>query len=234
LYKGNLQLSVNAQNRLQRLRFDAPDASVPSFQMSLRLDNQGGRHVGLARYNGPSLLKSLNTLESQNRDTMPPKAVTKKDSARVEAKTASEEEIEDEENIFRPPESDNSDDGHREDIKGTEFLSGAQKRADAKENDSIKARDGVKAVSIAHGTAITMSRQRRRKNSPASSQSNSSPKRKIQEDEKVLGADMFDIWGRKKGKKLKTNTYGSKKAFRPPPRVESGSSVNQLSDREVH
>jgi hypothetical protein len=201
--------------------------------MNLVLQNsQPGRRAGLSRNIGSSLLQNFNASASQNQAAMPPRAVTKVQTPGVKTDAAAEKEVEEEPDDFRQPKSEcESDEEYRktskEDIQSTEFPSAAEKPEEQQEKDIVDARGGKKGAAIANGNATENTRPRRGKVSPASSQSSQSPKRKSQEDGKELGAGMFDIHGRKKGKKIKTNTYGAKKNFRPPP-IKSGSSALDL------
>jgi hypothetical protein len=200
--------------------------------MNLVLQNgQPGRRAGLSRNIGSSLLQNFNASASQNQAAMPPRAVTKGQNPGVKTDAVAKKEVE-EEPDFRPPESEcESDEEYRktskEDIQSIEFPSAAEKPEEQQEKDIVHARGEKKGAAIANGNATANMRPRRGKVSPASSQSSQSPKRKSQEDGKELGAGMFDVHGRTKGKKIKTNTYGAKKAFRPPP-IKSGSSALDL------
>jgi hypothetical protein len=199
--------------------------------MNLVLQNgQPGRRAGLSRNIGSSLLQNFNASASQNQAAMPPRAVTKGQTPGVKTDAVAKKEVEEEPDDFRQPESEcESDEEYRktskEDIQSTEFPSAPEKPEEQQEKDIVDTRGGKKAA-IANGNATANTRPRRGKDSPASSQSSQSPKRKSPEDGKELGAGMFDIHGRKKGKKIKTNTYGAKNTFRPP--IKSGSSALDL------
>jgi hypothetical protein len=201
--------------------------------MNLVLQNgQPGRRQGLSRNINSSLLKSLNPSAVQTRATMP-KVVTQKAAV---AQAVPEEK---EEDIYRDPEdSDDESDKEwekrsNENIVKTSFTSASQKADERKGKANVTAREGKKGAAVANGETPPNTRSRRGKISPVSSQSNDSPKRKVNEDGKALGAGMFDEHGRKKGKRAKTNTYAGRKTFVAPPKIKSGSSAKQFFNPDL-
>lgn len=147
-------------------------------------------------------------------------------TAEAVAKT---EVVEEEEDILRPPESDNESDEeferkNNQDIQKVDFRSASEQPEEQKEIDNVNAGGRKKGSAIASGKATT--RLRRGNLSPGSSQPNASTKRKGQKELKQFGTGMIDAHGRPKvNKKPRTSTYGSKKASKKPLKVESGSSA---------
>jgi hypothetical protein len=188
--------------------------------MSLVLGNgPSGRRTGLSRNIGGSLLQTINPAASQNRE-MPPRAITKAGTAAVVKAAA--KKLEDEENIYRPPDS-SDDDFDAGDIQRTDFESTSEQREEQKRKDNDTVKHAKKGIATANGNLTTNTRPRRGKLPQASSQSNDGFKRKSQEEVKPIGADMLDAHGRPKKKKPRISTYGARKAYKRPPAISSGS-----------
>lgn len=159
---------------------------------------------------------------------MPSRAITKRGTAGVKAEAPVKEELGQEENIYRPPDS-SDDEVDAGDIQKTDFMSASEQRQEQKRKDIDTAKQGKKGIAVANGNPTTNTRPRRGKLSQASSQSNDSPKRKNQEDGKPIGTGMTDAWGMVKVKKARTSTYGGRKVSRTAPEIKHGSPAIILS-----
>jgi hypothetical protein len=184
--------------------------------------HQPGRRAGLSKgYSGTRLLQTINASASQNRNTMPPRAVRRGTAAVKEDAVLKEEE---EKDINRPPDSNSSDSDElydAGDITPTVFGSAPEKAEEQKEKDILATAGRKRGAATVSEKAATNTRSRRGKVYPASSQSNSSLKRKSQEELKPLGTGMFDQHGRAytTNKKRKSVVYGkaSKTSFKVDP-----------------
>ena len=185
-------------------------------------DGVSGRRTGLSRNINSSLLKSINASSVQNRAAMP-RGATKKATVEAKAESIAKRAVDEEEDINRPPDSDSDEEFRRannEDIKGTVFVTGAERREEQKKNDAV-ARGGRKGAATGIKDAPRNGRTRRGKISPTSSPSTSSPKRKSQGDGKPLGAGMADTFGRPKIKKPRIS-FLKKKPSQNPLKDASG------------
>jgi hypothetical protein len=202
--------------------------------MSLVLGHhQPGRRAGLSRdYNGARLLQTINASASQNRNTMPPRAVTKGGTAAGKQKAVVKNEPEEEEDYLRPPDSDSEEPYDAGDIQGTDFRSASEKAEEQKQKDILAIAGRKKGIALVGGNAASSTRSRRRKISPASSPPNSSAKRKSQDEVKPLGAGMVDPFGRVNIKKQKTlrASYGNR-AINAAPKFDSGSQTTGSFDQ---
>jgi hypothetical protein len=201
--------------------------------MSLVLGHhQPGRRAGLSRdYNGARLLQTINASASQNRNTMPPRAVTKGGTAAGKQK-AVVNQPEEEEDYLRPPDSDSEELYDAGDIQGTDFKSASEKAEEQKQKDILATAGKRKGIALVSGNAASSTRSRRGKISPASSPPNCSPKRKSQDEVKPLGAGMVDPFGRVNIKKQKTlrASYGNR-AIKGAPKFDSGSQTTGSFDQ---
>lgn len=169
---------------------------------------------------------------------MPSKAITKPSVG--QAKKVPTVNLEDEEDIHRVPDSDSSSEDDKRfsrDIKPTVFGSSKATKAasaNARRKNTINGRSLKDGNSRRIGTTRP---PRRGKESPSSSASTVSPKRKSQEDPMELGAGMKDEFGFTNAKaKKKLKKFGSSQSrlsssqFQAP-KIESGLSRMFLGRR---
>lgn len=173
--------------------------------------------------NPGQLLQTIKPSTGNSRNSMPPRAAKKRGASEVKPEPVMEkdqEEVKEEEDINRPPDSD--DDYDAGDIQPTQFVVPPKKVPEEKPyvagSYQGTGRGGKRNAGITRSTRTNVS--------PASSQSNSSPKRKSQEDVKPLGAGMLDEFGQiaTKNKKQKTSrksVYGKSAVAKKPAKVES-------------
>jgi hypothetical protein len=165
--------------------------------------NQPGRRQGLTRHSGPSLLRSINDRPKENIQKMAPNITAKQ----VHGKKEHIKGVEEEENINRPPDSDDSssDEGiNRADIKST--WPSKREEQKSKNTTSTAGNKGTAAVNWKSATRSTRSTRSSKENeSPSSSNSTtsstSSQKRKSPGRSNPFGSFGSSASGNKRAKK---------------------------------